>query len=349
MTRLRCIGASLLLRSAERAACPWRNASPAATREPGMKRPPSGTAVPAALVALLLAACAAPPVEPQAAADDVPPLPTTTAPAQTDYEQRQRERAVTLARQGRLADAALTWEILGVLRPDVPEYGEQLAHARRQIESAGAERLQRAQQAHKRGEWEAATQWYLSVLALQPDHALAADALRTLERERNKRTHLNKFARVLTPVPRPASPPKARGGSNPAAPAAPPDRNELEHAAMLTVQGEYDDAIVLLERRLTASRQDEVARALLADAYFQKAEEIAAADKAGAIAALEKSVRLYPTHPLAADRLKQLKGTAPAAAASGAMSGASSPRAATTKGTGRVGRRSDHQGAKRPQ
>lgn len=349
MTWRRCIGVSLLFHPAKRAAWPWRNAGTVATQEPAMKRPPGGAGAPAALVAMLLAACTAvPPAEPPTAADDVPPLPTTTAPAQTDYEQRQRERAVTLARQGRLADAALTWEILGVLRPDVPEYGEQLAHARRQIESASAERLQRAQQAHKRGEWEAATQWYLSVLALQPDHTLAADALRTLERERNKRTHLNKFARVITPAPRPASPPKVPAG-NTAAAAAPPDRNELEHAAMLTVQGEYDDAIVLLERRLAAGRPDEVARALLADAYFQKAEEIAAADKAGAIAALEKSVRLYPTHPLAADRLKQLKGTAPAAAPSGAMSGASSPQASTTKGAGRVGRRSDPPGAKPPQ
>ena len=50
---------------------------------------------------------------------------------------------------------------------------------------------------------------------------------------------------------------------------------------------------------------------MLADAYFQKAEELAPRDKTGAVAVLEKSVRLDPAHPLAAARLKQLKASAP--------------------------------------
>lgn len=103
---------------------------------------------------------------------------------------------------------------------------------------------------------------------------------------------------------------------------------------MLTMQGDYDDAIQLLEKRLANARQDDVARSLLADAYYQKAEELAPRDKAEAINALEKSVRLDPAHPLAGARLKQLKtGAEPGAAAP-----AGAPRIADKPGI-RSGRR----------
>jgi predicted Zn-dependent protease len=291
--------------------------------------------------------CAVPPAEPEAPAGEPPPLPKSTPAAHSDYEQRQRDRAGTLLRQGRLADAALTWEILTVLRPDLPEYAEQLTRTRRQIEAAANDRLQRAVQAQKRGELDAATQLYLSVLALQPDQAQAADALRAMERDRNKRSYLGKFARI-TLTQRPAT--AARPAAAEAAAAAPSqDRNELEHAAMLTVQGEFDDAIALLERRLASGRPDEVARSLLADAYFQKAEQIAAGDRAGAIAALEKSVRLYAAHPLAAARLKQLKAPAGGAAAPAAPA-ASAPSRAAVKGGARASKRNDTaEGGDKPQ
>lgn len=291
----------------------------------------------AATLALALPwGCTVPPAEPQMPPDEPTSLPKSTPAAHSDYEQRQRDRATALLRQGRLADAALTWEILTVLRPDLPEYAEQLARTRRQIEVATNDRLQRAAQAQKRGELEAATQLYLSVLALQPDQAQAADALRAMERDRNKRIYLGKFARI-TLTQRPAM---AARPASPEAAAQLQDRNELEHAAMLTVQGEFDDAIALLERRLASGRPDEVARSLLADAYFQKAERIMAEDKAGAIAALEKSVRLYTGHPLAATRLKQLKAAAGGAATPAAPS-ASAPSRAAMKGGARAGKRSE--------
>jgi hypothetical protein len=47
---------------------------------------------------------------------------------------------------------------------------------------------------------------FLSVLALQPDHAQAADALRAIERERNRLQLLGKFSR-LTLERRPPPPP----------------------------------------------------------------------------------------------------------------------------------------------
>jgi hypothetical protein len=293
-----------------------------------------------AALALLLAAamglaggCATPQPNLEAPARDAPSPPRKTASPQSDFEARQKERAITLGRQGRLADAAVAWEILGVLRPDVPEYREQWSRTQGQIDSAVAERLQRATQAQRRGELDVAAQGYLAVLALQPEHSQAADALRAIERERNKRNVLGRAAR-LAPTPRtaaPARPPAAESAA--ATSASTPDRNDLEHAAMLTIQGDHDDAIQLLEKRLAHSGQDEVARVMLADAYFQKAEELAPRDKAGAIAALEKSVRLDPAHPLAAARLKQLRAAAP-------DESAMAPRAAEKPGS-RPGRRND--------
>lgn len=280
-----------------------------------MNRPNGPRQVPAPLVVLAAAAmwlvggCASPSLEPEPGPNEPPQR--KAASSQTDFETRQKERAVALGRQGKLAEAALAWEILGVLRPDVAEYREQWSRTQGQIESAVGERLQRATQAQRRGDLDAAAQGYLAVLALQPEHAQAADALRAIERERNKRNVLGRAAR-LAPAARAPAPARPAGAEAVAAnPAATTDRNDLEHAAMLTIQGDYDDAIQLLEKRLANARQDDVARALLADAYFQKAEELAPRDRAEAIAALEKSVRLDPAHPLAGARLKQLKGVGP--------------------------------------
>lgn len=128
--------------------------------------------------------------------DSAPPGTAPPLSLPTPFEQRQFERAVNLGRQKWLADAALAWEVLVVLRPDVPDYRERLAETRRQIDAAVAERLPRAASAAQRGDIDNATQQYLSILALQPNNALAAGALRALERERNKRQYLGRHSRL---------------------------------------------------------------------------------------------------------------------------------------------------------
>lgn len=238
--------------------------------------------------------------------------PATMAPAvasRSGFEQDYRERASTAARQGRLADAALAWEVLTVLRPDVADYREALVDTRRQIDAGVADRWPRAVQAQRRGDLDGATQLYLSVLALQPDHAAAADALRGIERERVKRQQLGRSSR-LTLTRRAAT--EAEVMADKAAVAGGADRNELEHVAMLARQGEIDTAIGLLERRTAANRNDRAARELLADLYARKAEDaVVAKDSAGAIALLEKSLRLDPADTRVAERLKQLRAAAP--------------------------------------
>ena len=244
------------------------------------------------------------------------PSPAPTPASQSAYEQQLRDRALAFMRQKRLADAVIAWELLTVLRPDIADYRERLADAQRQIDAAVAERLPRAAQAAQRGEIDNATQLYLALLALQPLNEPAADALRALERERNKRNYLGKLSRATLTRREMADaemPANLSAGS-----AGLAGRNEVEHAALLAGDGEYDDAIGLLERRIVLDPKDLAARRLLADVFYRKAESLLPRDRAGALAALEKSARTYPADARAANRIKQLNSAAPAPAAASA-------------------------------
>ncbi len=213
----------------------------------------------------------------QSAADEsAAPLPTRKQAGAAAFERRLRERALVQGRQGRLAEAAASWEILTVLRPDSADYRERLAETRRLIEAEVPERLQRAAQLRKRGELDASAGQYLYALSLQPDHAGAVEALREIERERNKRLYLGKHSR-LTLTRRAAT----EAQMPPLSPPLPLDANEVEHAAHLATQGELDDAIALLERHLALDKGDSTACQLLADMYARKAEKRLSRDRAG--------------------------------------------------------------------
>jgi hypothetical protein len=140
-----------------------------------------------------LAACGSQPPAPAGAAGtaEVRPAAAAAVPGRQDgveaFERQQRERAETAQRQGRLADAALAWEVLTALKPQRSEYRERLAATRAQVRSGVADRLGKAAVAHKRGELDGAVQHYLAALALDPLNDSAADALRAIERERQKR------------------------------------------------------------------------------------------------------------------------------------------------------------------
>ena len=90
---------------------------------------------------------------------------------------------------------------------------------------------------------------------------------------------------------------------------------------MLASQGELDDAIGLLERRLVVDKRDTLACQLLADMYYRKAERQLPKDKAGARASLEKSLKLDAGHARAAALLKQLQAEPAGAAAAAAPNG----------------------------
>ncbi len=215
------------------------------------------------------------------------------------FEQQQRERARELTRQGAYGEAAVAWELLTLLRPDVDDYAEKLRRVRARVESRVAQRMQSADQAKRRGENEQAAQLYLQVLADEPLNTQAADALRVIERERNRRNFLGKPSRLTL----------TRGAMYESEQSRAPqmaDRNDLEHASLLMHQSEYAEAIRLLERYVKTFPQDEAGRKALAEACFQLAERKLSAEPKAAQLLLQRAVKLDPSHDQAARRLQQL-------------------------------------------
>jgi tetratricopeptide (TPR) repeat protein len=253
----------------------------------------------AAAACALLAACSQAPVverEPEDAKAEV-----LRGSPHAAFEKQQRDRARDLSQQGYFGEAAVVWEVLALMRPDVPEYAEGLRHARSRVESRVAQRLQQADQARKRGEAEQASQLYLQVLSDEPLNAQAADALRAIERERNKRNHLGKLSRLTLTRNSMAAAQVPRSASETAA-----DRNDLEHANLLMHQGEYAEAVRLLERYVKANPQDEGARKSLAEACYQQAERLAATEPKTAAALYQRALKLDPNHGSAARRIRQI-------------------------------------------
>lgn len=160
---------------------------------------------------LWLAACgSAPPREPAGAM----PLPVETGADSSlaAFERTQQERALQFTQQGRYAEAADAWEVLVLLRPEATAYREKLEQAQAKAESDAGDHLRRADQARRRGDLDSAQTQYLLVLQQQPDQVQAADALRAIERERNRRSYLGRLSRVTLG--------KRGGGGTEAAPVA---------------------------------------------------------------------------------------------------------------------------------
>lgn len=297
-----------------------------------------------AAACVLLQACAGtPPPPPPPPTEGVEPAPIVVLPPEpTAYEISQRARAVELERQGQLAEAVLIWEVLSTIRPRQDDYRERWLEARRKAAAAAAERVQRGDQAAARGQTDGAASHYLAALALQPDQPKAVEALRGLERERVRRNHIGKLSRhtltrkamsdaEMTPPAPAANPAQGAASGKPLESAAAAsvtrdidkvamrsaervpsqDRVEVEHASLLASQGEFDEAITMLNGWLAGNGRDEAARTLLADVLYQHAESVAGTDPALAIASLERSLQLNRKHPRAAQRLKQLKTATP--------------------------------------
>ncbi|MFT3818693.1 MAG: hypothetical protein QM750_13805 [Rubrivivax sp.] len=276
----------------------------------------------AAAGALALAGCAsrstAPAAaEPAAGADAAEPLPADPPPP--EHERLLAGRAARAEAQGRWADAALTWEVLSVLRPQDERVRERLGAARQRIDKLAGERLAAAADAQRRGELDLAVQAYLEVLALDPERRAAADALRQIERERTRRSAVGRFA--APPALRRAAEtePPASTQAGEAARAA---NSQREHATMLARQGDLDGAIQLL-RDSPALRHDAAHRSLLADLYVQKAESLRQRQPDQARQAVNAALALDRRHPGALALQSQLavrggKARGPAAGASAA-------------------------------
>ncbi|HEX5355989.1 MAG TPA: hypothetical protein VFW93_07215 [Aquabacterium sp.] len=248
-----------------------------------------------ALMCALLAACTTMPSGERGRA---------LSPSAEAFEQTTLANAQAQMQQGHLAEAATSWEVLSVLRPDKPAYAQQLVQTRVQITQKVNEQLPAARQARQRGALDEASQRYLAILALQPDHTTAAQALRDIEQQRNKQLYLGRYSRLT--LARSASGKPATQGNQAANTVLSAERNALEHAALLAGQGEFDDAITLLKQDLAARPKDAATISLLADVYYRQAVSLENKDRPAALAALRQCLRLEPGHAPARRKLAQL-------------------------------------------
>lgn len=254
---------------------------------------------------LLLAACGTAPTgtapEPAGPAP-VPAPPAPTAPDAnwlSDFERQQVALAQSAESRGQWAAALLNWEVLTLVKPEEASYQARWTETRRTIAARVAERAAAAEAAQRRGDAEAASRLWLDVLALDPGHARAADALRQMERERTRRASTGRFAR---------SPGMAEIGE--------PGRSSnsvREHASMLAQQGDVDGAIGLL-RDAPGLRTDARLRGQLADLYVQKAEALRQRQPDAARAAVDAALALDRRHPAALALQQQLPPPRPRAA-----------------------------------
>ncbi len=171
---------------------------------------------------LSLAACSSTPPHGPSGAMPVP-AETGAESSLAAFERAQQDRALQFTQQGRYAEAADVWEVLVLLRPGVPAYRDKLEQALAKAESDAGDHLRRAEQARRRGDLDIAQTQYLMVLQLQPDHVQAADALRAIERERNRRSYLGRLSRVTLG--------KRGGGGTEAVPVAKPAASAPQNSA----------------------------------------------------------------------------------------------------------------------
>jgi tetratricopeptide (TPR) repeat protein len=75
---------------------------------------------------------------------------------------------------------------------------------------------------------------------------------------------------------------------------------------MLAGQGEFDEAIGMLQKRLDASPRDAAVRRALADTLLKKAQALQASDPKAAREALQRCLKLEPKNVAALTLLKKL-------------------------------------------
>lgn len=213
-----------------------------------------------------------------------PPPPARRRPSAVARERR----ALELERRGDLARALVEWKILGLVEPDNARNAEREEETARRIAAKTAEHVALGDQARARGDGDAASEQYLKALALSPLDAKSADRLRSLEAQRvqeEESAKVRKLARrtAASGTPRP-SPPAA---SNPEA------GYYLETGVTLLRQGEYEAAVVEIEKYLATAPDDRRAQAQLAEAHGRLGEAaLRQGDAATAVEHLEEAKRL---------------------------------------------------------
>lgn len=260
-------------------------------------------------VALWLAGCASPPPQPASPSLPVAPVEANPAPPAVDadlatFQREQAERASRAEARGHWAEAAWTLESLVLLNPVDAALRSRWLAARQSAQQRAVERAGAAEVAQRRGDLDAAAQAYLESLAAEPGDRRVADALRQVERERERRRLSGRNARLNLAARRPLDD-AANAPTAAAAEALRRTNAAREHASLLARQGDVDGAIQLL-RDAVQTRPDGAARAQLADLYVSKGEALKGRQPESARTAAEAALALDRRHPGALALIRQL-------------------------------------------
>lgn len=231
------------------------------------------------MAAVSLASCAGPARMPEIFA---PAQPASAVALEAQTLPLARE----LAKQQRWSEAAVHWEILQLLRPDVPEYAQELERCQTLAKDTAAQQLKAANAARERKDIDQATAAYLKALRMEPDNKAALEGLRGIEKQRAATGALARNARAngnaknnRAYVSR-AVQPEPYGGM----------RQDLDLGIMLFRQGDHAGSIPVIEKYLRGDPRDESARRYLGDAYLQLGQQqTRAGKKEEALASLEKA------------------------------------------------------------
>lgn len=163
------------------------DATPTAAAARASGPAPSGAwrAWPIALACAGLTACGT--ITPTA--DDGASSPGTSAPSdmQAAWRQRQIDRAREFEDGGQWPQALLLWQGLRLLEPTDPQARAEAARLGRRIDDAARDHEHRGDEALRRNDLDGAEHHYAHLLALQPDHPRARQALRQIEAQRLRR------------------------------------------------------------------------------------------------------------------------------------------------------------------
>jgi tetratricopeptide (TPR) repeat protein len=245
----------------------------------------------------VLAGCAQVPPAPEEAPRPRPPM---ARPAATDTElNRALARHLQLAQQykqsGDLAAAAVQWQILTVLAPQDDTYRTELAAARTAISRRVQESYNAGTTALRSGDADRAADAMLKVLALDPENAEAAQALRDIERRRLSKIQAGRAARVNETV----NGPSARAAAPRQPPQVPPidavagETYSLEQPLEMFKAGDTEGGLRDLRRFVELNPNDRAARNRIGTVVYDKARDLETqGQREKALAMYEQAVAL---------------------------------------------------------
>lgn len=229
----------------------------------------------------LLAACAeAPPRSGESVPDAVKASPAEAAIVSAIAAHRQQaERDAT---RGDLAAAAREWQVLTLLAPDDARFRAQLDTTRAAIEKGIREQLQAGNSALRAGDADRATVAMLKVLALDPDNADAAKALRDIDRQKLARIQTSRAARAGQA----ATAANGRSATGTAAAEA-SESYDIDQRIEIFRAGDVDGGLKELRAFVDANPNNQAARQRIATTVYERGRE------AEAKGAREQALMLY--------------------------------------------------------